>query len=182
MKIALDHQTLAPLFLRCKKPKSDLRPVSDTQLPGPSRNVTFFHVGQLFFLVVFYMWDPPPVGRERLNEVYCTFGRDEILPTSWRYIKKKNPTPKACPKRFSPRRSASSAVPGGATVASPAPKALTPYRHHPRSPSRTLPCSQWKLQFKVLWETQLQVPFYPPFLLSLSQVLLPQLRNTTRPR
>ena len=38
------------------------------------------------------------------------------------------------------------------------------------------------LQFTVLPETHLQVPFYPPFLLSLRQVLLPQLRNTTSPR
>jgi hypothetical protein len=46
-----------------------------------------------------------------------------------------------------------SAGPSGATDAPPAPKALSPYRQHPRSPSRTLPCSQWGLQFIVLRET-----------------------------
>ncbi len=92
------------------------------------------------------------------------------------------PDSKGVPDKVQPKKKRLFGGPGGATDAPPAPKALPPFRRHPRSPSRALLCCQWGLQFTVLWETQLQVPFYPPFLLSLRKVWLPQLRNTTIPR
>ena len=60
-------------------------------------------------------------------------------------------------------------------------KTQPPYRHHPRSSTRTLPRSQWGLQFIVLRKTQLQkVPFYSPFLLLLRQVRFCRLSCETR--
>jgi hypothetical protein len=52
------------------------------------------------------------------------------------------------------------AMPRSAKDAAPALGALLPYRHHPQSPSRALPRSQWGLQFTVLRETQLRACTY----------------------